>query len=456
MVVRKKYEPKELIQWLKKGMEGDTREGDEYEQRLENDQDAVQIVTIHKSKGLEYNIVIAPHLDLRSDEAYKKNINYRDPNDGEYYVVKKKLKDERQEKLYLEQSEQENRRLMYVAVTRARYLCFITANTDKYYNTSSLRTFCNAIDANMGNLQFIEYYNVPAPVRKFKYTSLATTSKPVYEIANNFHLLNANWVKTSYSGLNPEHDPVIAPKVPGTYATSYDKFAFQELKKGAHTGNLLHYIFEHIDFTKPETWKFIIEKAMKRLSGSTDEAYRDNINELVNQVLSTTMPGELPFTLNQVAKAKRLNELEFDFLLSPFNTSRLEALSSEAHPFRIKSISELEGIMNGKIDLFFEHEGKYYILDWKSNFLGNSLEFYDTDHVKAAMYENNYNLQYLIYTVALTKYLKLRIPDFDYDLDFGGVIYLFLRGVRAGGQTGIYYSKPDKELIEQMKGVIGG
>jgi exodeoxyribonuclease V beta subunit len=112
--------------------------------------------------------------------------------------------------------------------------------------------------------------------------------------------------------------------------------------------------------------------------------------------------------------------------------------------------------MNGKIDLFFEHNGKYYILDWKSNFLGNSLEFYGEDAVKAAMYENNYNLQYLIYTVALTKYLKLRKPDFDYDTHFGGVIYLFLRGVRAEGQTGIYYSKPEGKLIEQIKGLIGG
>ena len=110
--------------------------------------------------------------------------------------------------------------------------------------------------------------------------------------------------------------------------------------------------------------------------------------------------------------------------------------------------------MNGKIDLFFEHEGKYYILDWKSNFLGNSLDFYDTKHVTDAMYENNYNLQYLIYTVALTKYLKLRKPDFDYDTHFGGVIYLFLRGVRAGGQTGIYFTKPAKQLIKDIKGLI--
>jgi exodeoxyribonuclease V beta subunit len=166
------------------------------------------------------------------------------------------------------------------------------------------------------------------------------------------------------------------------------------------------------------------------------------------------MPGGDTFTLNQVTKDKRINELEFDFLLSPFNTAKLEALSNEAHPFRIKSNPELEGIMNGKIDLFFEHNGKYYILDWKSNFLGNSLEFYGEDAVKAAMYENNYNLQYLIYTVALTKYLELRKPDFNYERDFGGVIYLFLRGVRTNGQTGIYYSKPAEQLIDKIKELI--
>jgi exodeoxyribonuclease V beta subunit len=454
MAVRKKYEPKELIQWLKKGMEGDTREGDEYEQRLENDQDAVQIVTIHKSKGLEYNIVLAPHLDLKSDESYKKSISYRDPIDGEYYVVKKKLMEDSQQKLYLDQSEQENRRLMYVAVTRARYQCYITSNGASYYNNSSLRTFNQALGANSENLKYVDFWIPPTPTSNFSYTSLVAATQPSYAVANNFHLEHANWIKTSYSGLNPDHDPVIAPKTATPFETAYDKFAFQDLKKGAHTGNLLHYIFEHIDFADDRNWVRVVEQAMKRLSGSANEDYRDSIIALLKQVTAADMPGSTPFCMNQVTKDKRINELEFDFLLSPFNTAHLQALSTEAHPFRIKSITELEGIMNGKIDLFFEHDGKYYILDWKSNFLGNSLEFYDTNHVKAAMYENNYNLQYLIYTVALTKYLKLRKPDFDYDKDFGGVIYLFLRGVRAGKQTGIYFTKPEKQLIKDIKGLI--
>jgi len=462
ITVRKNYEPKELIQWLKKGMEGDAREGDEYEQRIESDQDAVQIVTIHKSKGLEYNIVIAPHLDLLDDQEVYTTGSFRDPNTGKYYIMNKKLMTDEQLELYKLQSEQENRRLIYVAITRARYQCFITINNTGYYGKSSLKKFIykekdpndKKDKANTKLNDLVTKWIPPALDPNFKYIHPTAISKPEYAVANNFSLKNANWTKTSYSGLNPEHDVIPAPKLVVPYSNAYDKFVFQDLKKGAHTGNLLHYIFEHIDFSDNRNWKLVVEQAMKRLSGSADETYRDNILLLLEQIIGATMPGPNAFELNQVTLDKRLNELEFDFLLSPFNTSKLEALSSEAHPFRIKSIPELEGIMNGKIDLFFEQDGKYYILDWKSNFLGNDLSFYGADEVKAAMYENNYNLQYLIYTVALTKYLKLRKPDFDYDKDFGGVIYLFLRGVRTNGQTGIYYSKPDEQLIDKIKELI--
>ena len=476
----KNYEASELIQWLKKGMEGDAREGDEYQQRLESDQDAVQIVTIHKSKGLEYNIVIAPHLDLLADQDIFKTGSYRDPATGEYYVMNKVLMTEDQNKLYTTQAEQENRRLIYVAITRARYQCYITISNADYYADSALKKFVfdltepatdkeDAVENEIENEKekvkekpkSVPYPKVkmwipPATTPGFVFTGAETVTRPEYNVANGFALQQPNWIKTSYSGLNPDHDVIPAPKSSQPLTISYDKFVFQELKKGAHTGNLLHYIFEHIDFSDQRNWTRVVEQAMKRLSGLANEDYRDQILLLLKQVTSAIMPGDNLFMLNQVSNEKRINELEFDFLLNPFNTAQLQALSSDAHPFRIKSIDELEGIMNGKIDLFFEHEGKYYILDWKSNFLGNSLEFYGDKEVKAAMYENNYNLQYLIYTVALTKYLKLRKPNFDYDRDFGGIIYLFLRGVRTDGQTGIYYTKPAKELIEQMKGVIGG
>ncbi|MBS1567440.1 MAG: PD-(D/E)XK nuclease family protein, partial [Bacteroidetes bacterium] len=116
---------------------------------------------------------------------------------------------------------------------------------------------------------------------------------------------------------------------------------------------------------------------------------------------------------------------------------------------------ELEGIMNGKIDLFFELDGRYYVLDWKSNYLGPTPADYSPEAVAAAMNENNYHLQYLIYTIAVRKYLRTRIQGFDYSTQFGGVIYLFVRGVRAGTANGIFTTRPAEAKIDALEKLIG-
>jgi len=110
--------------------------------------------------------------------------------------------------------------------------------------------------------------------------------------------------------------------------------------------------------------------------------------------------------------------------------------------------------MNGKIDLFFEHEGRYYILDWKSNYLGNNLADYSPQGIAQAMNAHNYHLQYLIYTVAVKKYLESRLGSFDYDSQFGGVIYLFVRGVRANSETGIFTHKPPFQKIQALERIL--
>jgi exodeoxyribonuclease V beta subunit len=112
-------------------------------------------------------------------------------------------------------------------------------------------------------------------------------------------------------------------------------------------------------------------------------------------------------------------------------------------------------MMNGFIDLVFEHKGKYYILDWKTNYLGNSLEAYHSDGLEQAMNHHNYHLQYLIYTVALCRYLQTRIPNFDYEKHFGGVIYMFVRGVREGKNTGIYFNRFDLPIYQSVENCFG-
>jgi exodeoxyribonuclease V beta subunit len=106
--------------------------------------------------------------------------------------------------------------------------------------------------------------------------------------------------------------------------------------------------------------------------------------------------------------------------------------------------------------LIFEYAGKYYILDWKSNFLGDSLSWYNTNSLRNTMNDGNYHLQYLIYTLALKKYLTVKLQGFDYESQFGGVAYMFLRGIRKNQESGIFSCVPPLEQIEKLENILIG
>jgi exodeoxyribonuclease V beta subunit len=114
--------------------------------------------------------------------------------------------------------------------------------------------------------------------------------------------------------------------------------------------------------------------------------------------------------------------------------------------------------MRGFIDLVFEQQGRIYLVDYKSNWLGPSLEDYRPDQLATAMTASSYYLQYLIYTVAVHRYLRWRWPGYAYDQHFGGVRYLFLRGMRPeqGMRCGVFGDRPPKRLIEALDGYLAG
>ena len=456
---RKNYDQLEQIQWLKKGIDGEWREGDEYEQRLERDEEAVKIVTIHKAKGLEYNIVIAPFLDLRSSLPKSKTISFRHPDTGDYLVVSKDLATTDEQTWYRTQTEQENRRLLYVAITRARYQCFVLGNMGKSYANSSLRSFTNAIkgakNVDPDALPHIGLWDIPFTGNRARAQQVPPANRE-YAVAKNFTLTEKYWRKASFTALSPEHQSIPLPKYQGVSDEAYDRFIFRDLKKGAQTGNLLHYIFEHIDFTNSDYWPATIEKAVRRLAANTSPEFLANLNAFLHQVIDTELPTHPRFTLNQISNLERLTELEFDFPLQQINMREIENLSTSDAPLFVRNNDEMEGIMTGKIDLFFRYNGKYYILDWKSNYLGETAEDYSKENMQEAMNENNYHLQYHIYSVAANKYLANRIPDWDYDQGFGGVIYLFVRGVRNGSDTGIYLARPEKDHVEKLSQLLSG
>ena len=441
------YAPNELINWLQKAIENSSAAGDEFEQRIESDEDAVKILTIHKSKGLEYNVVIAPYLDLQP--VVKGYPSFRDPVNSIYYFGNPRLMSEAQNAALNLQLQQENRRLIYVAITRAKYKCYVIENS------SSRQKIGSALDPILRAVEEvkpdeIEFINPIEMDSAFRYKSGHKKFPLDYAKAQRFDLKEVNWRKLSYTYLNPEH-PIVPKLSSGIGQDVYGDFIFKKLKKGAFTGNLLHSIFENIAFNDRYHWDKIVKRSLKRLALVNQELYNEHLLNLLDHVTETDLnDGQRTFKLSEVGNELRLNEFEFDFSVKPFQSQAIKQLSTPEVPFHLRHFDQLEGMMNGKIDLFFEHAGKYYILDWKSNFLGDRLEDYGQDEVWAAMDENNYHLQYHIYTSAVCKYLKMRKADFNYETDFGGVFYLFLRGVRKDGNFGVFFHKPEYGIIDQL------
>ncbi|PSL49486.1 DNA helicase/exodeoxyribonuclease V beta subunit [Chitinophaga niastensis] len=452
---RKNLSMRDLISWLKRGIDGMATEGDEYAQRVESDEEAVNIVTIHKSKGLEYKIVMAPFLDF-VENSKAKFVSFRDPDTGDYLLAEKDRLTETQLATYQQQLEQENRRLIYVAITRAVYKCYLFKNNKK----SSLTTFLDTLKESLPDPDIIQLQGITPEKPEQGYrksvqrSGITTHHGPVY-----FHLQEENWRKMSYTMLaaKPEHRPRIRSF---QQEDPYDNFIFNTLRRGAKTGNLLHFIFESINFSDNSKWEQWLEEAIRRFVPGQRDIYLPRLHEMLQHVFHTTINIDgTRFQLGSIGRNKRLAEFEFDFPVPVFPSNALNSLSDDLLTVNVRRFSEysnqeLEGIMNGKIDLFFEHADKYYILDWKSNYLGNSVTDYDTDALAAAMNENNYHLQYLIYTVAVKKYLESRIPGFDYETQFGGVIYCFVRGVRNTSNNGIFTTKPSIEKIVLLESLL--
>jgi len=270
-----------------------------------------------------------------------------------------------------------------------------------------------------------------------------------------FSLLQPDWRRVSYTMLAAKANPVQRSHA-AAGNDAYDTFIFQTLRSGAKTGELIHFLLENIHFTDDSRWEKWIEEGIRRFVPMQRELYLPMLRRLLTEVLNARIQiNGTGFTLSTIDRSRRINEFEFDFPVSLFRPADLNALTNTTMPVVVKGFPRpMEGIMNGKMDLFFEHEGRYYILDWKTNHLGAAMANYSTPVLVEAMREHNYHLQYLIYTLAAKKYLESRLPGFNYEKQFGGVIYFFIRGARTGSGNGVYTIKPPVATISALEKMI--
>jgi len=462
--------PGGLVQWLA-DQSGINREEDERELRLESDVRRVQIVTMHHAKGLEYRIVFVPYAWYirQPNEDDPVGFFFHDP--GNNYAPTWDLgSPEDMRKRHLRRRREENLaeevRLLYVALTRAKHSCSVVWGPANVAEKSSLCYLLHGPNVPLGSY---DDAHIEADLERLRDASEGTInfgslrSSPVTHqptIADKGELSHCESSRTpglpyrisSFSALKgdrphhdfhlPEHDDSQAAEAPAEPPSGF--FAFPG---GTQTGNLVHGVFENIDFTDPSGHAEAIQDQLVQHGFDNMDDAPAVIAELVRDVLATPLLED-GFTMADLPNTERLVEMEFFFPLHLVDPAALQTFCTVPIPQ-----SRALGFMKGFIDLTFRHEGQFYILDYKSNHLGVTAADYAPEILAEEMAESGYDLQYLIYTVALHRYLKSRLLDYDYDTHMGGVLYVFVRAMPAAG---VYRTRPDKAQVLALETILCG
>ncbi len=501
-----------LLKWLEHQLSDQTRDETADELRLESDEKAVAIVTIHKSKGLEYPLVYLPYLwaGQGGSSPGKGPVLFHDPDlnnrlrldlrvdgalapDGPDAIGIQRSRD-----LRAMEEEAEDRRLLYVALTRAsaglRILWggFAGVETSALGNIlhtggcaedqfmlSDLKAFETASPDCVTIQTMAEPDNVQSAVQPWAGASqdksplsartITRTIAPQWRISSFSAMISQEkdkgWDTPAGDGEILEEDTILegetgapGPRDPGA------EIPLKDFPKGAAAGDFFHAVLEELDFAAPGT---AVENAvLSNLEkfGFTDPKLFAPTVQAIQDILSAPLETDSDtFCLKDITRENRFSELAFVFSVKDFKTPDFINLFEthgrfKSYPALIKRLSPdaLNGYIKGFIDLVVRHRGKWYILDYKSNFLGPAYADYNPAAMAWAMLEHHYILQYHIYLLALDRYLKLRLKDYDYSKDFGGVCYLFIRGMhpRHPG-AGIFYDRPSPELAGQLMAVPG-
>lgn len=465
-----------LVRWLAQHIAEPDSNAASQQMRLESDKHLVQIVTIHKSKGLEYPLVWLPFIARfrKQDQAFY--------HDRETFAA---VLDLGQDEASLELAEAErlaeDLRLLYVALTRAVWHCSLgvaplssrkSGNSDFHLSAlGRLLQAGEAMDAAGLAARLADFCHgdialqIPGELDLTPWQAPAATI-PRLSARELQRRIADDWRVTSYSGLQ-QHGfsggQDLLPRLDVDAAgvgevVEEPQLTPHQFPRGAAPGTFLHSLFEELDFTQPVPEGWMAEKL--QLSGF-DAQWAPVLTDWLGGVLKTRLPGP-DIALNQLAARDKQVEMAFYLPIAQLLTAeRLDALIRQYDPLSADTppldFHQVRGMLKGFIDLVFRHEGRYYLLDYKSNWLGEDREAYTRPAMEQAMRAHRYDLQYQLYSLALHRYLRHRLADYDYDRHFGGVIYLFLRGMdgQEGGQ-GIFTTRPVRPLIDGLDQLFAG
>ncbi|MEL4300729.1 exodeoxyribonuclease V subunit beta [Shewanella xiamenensis] len=493
-----------LLNWYEQQLIDNTG-ADEQQLRLESEQNLVQIVTIHKSKGLEYPVCFIPFVSLARDNRRRPTpmLYHRTDADGAQELVWDIEGTDEGWEQAKQETLAEDLRLLYVALTRPVYLCYLyianhsrmlKAGIKSQLHETAIGYLLGITDA---NCDFARLHNAAQALLNGVESNAQAIS--VECVADNIadsklhtgemqsHTLNARnvtrqyrtpWRVGSYSGLvknaphakaSPGADDEVSAVFGAESANSLSESSWQDtadvpqlpllnrfsFERGANAGSFMHLVLELIDFTQAKTdlprelpkamlqygiapeWQTVLQDwYMEILQAPLALIAQDN--QLINPELC----------LAALAPQHTLVEMEFYLPLNRLKDAELNQLLGQFGYDTALHFDELQGMLKGFIDLTFEYQGQFYIADYKSNHLGDTIQAYHYGALKQAISDHRYDLQYILYSLALHRYLAMRLPNYDYDTHIGGCYYLFLRGMSVQYPGfGVYYDKPPKALI---------
>lgn len=471
-----------ILEWLDMAISDQSISTDERQLRLESDADAVKVVTMHRSKGLEFPVVFCPYLWQRSARIKSERHLIRCHENGEIVIDlgSKDFETRRNQALHEELAE--DLRLMYVALTRAQLRCYLVwadARPKNAPNSSAMAYLLHATSAEnwreelmdvdfsqqCANLQELhrkapnafEYRRLNVPL-EVSHNHRLETEQPQFTARQRKRRLTTIWQMSSYTALS-SLSLKDAPELPldraqEQQARDTSEKPEQRLPKGAHTGNVVHEILEKVSFraiADGDDVSAIRDSACQRHGLKLSEP--EIIDALLEQVVKTPLCANNPdFCLANLDEGHCLKEMPFYLAMEAMDTVEINKILKGSPAFEPLHAKQIEGHLTGFIDLICEYQGRYYVMDYKTNGLAD----YKTETLTRAMREHNYGLQYWIYTLVLHQYLKNRLQNYRYETHFGGVRYLFVRGMEpARTMSGIYEDRPDLRCLEALGRVFG-
>ncbi|MEQ1632476.1 MAG: exodeoxyribonuclease V subunit beta [Planctomycetota bacterium] len=511
-----------LTQWLLH--ERDHRQAidqDLKELRLESDADAVQILTSHGSKGLQFEIVFVPFAWAgRRAPNRSTPLLVRRP-DGRHELDFRTDEDDRRENLerYLREQLCEDLRLLYVALTRARRRCYLYTGASTYGHTSGLGWLLLGPGRNHTDLSTFDFAawrkGEKAPIEHWVAAAermhgesegtidcdrivarLDSAREPATEppprtmaiprplperIAEGFRTTSftalcavdraaANQTLLAADGIVlDEPDAPTPTATEASPSTATGMFAFA---RGAAAGTCLHELLEHADLKSDDHDLLPLVRSTLREHGlENPAAHRAPIDAVAEtaamlRTLRTTVLADFGFCLQDLSPTNRAAEWRFQAradrlvpndLADLFATHANAPLQAYADRLRTLSPRAIDGYLTGSLDLLAEHDGRYFVFDWKSNWLGDHDTDYGCDALLLDVQQNDYVLQYHLYVLAVHRHLRARLMDYDYDTHIGGACYVYLRGLGDGsGSTGVFCDRPPRALVHALDAWLDG